>query len=246
MMPYRSDTIPVFAGPSLFKWVAAPPYEHYAPATAGDLLRLLERSPCTVVLIDGVFDTRRSVWHKEILVLMARGFRIIGAASMGALRAAELARFGMIGCGAIFAAYNSDRITADDEVAVCHAPVALGAAPLSVSQVEVRAALVAAVGAGMITIDAARALRQQSAAMHFRDRTWATLAATDGTVGAAGFASWAKAGAPCLKTADAHAALALALALAPDPPRPGPEPPHTGFLVAVAAAVGVGAQLATR
>ena len=141
---YRGDTIPVFAGPSLAGWVAAPPFSRHAPAAAGDMLRLLDGPPCTVVLIDGVFDSQRSVWHKEILLLMARGFRVVGAASMGALRAAELAPFGMIGHGAIFRAYASDRITADDEVAVSHAPPAVGGAALSVAQVDVRAAIVAA------------------------------------------------------------------------------------------------------
>jgi hypothetical protein len=244
MTRYRSDTIPVFAGPSLAGWVAAPPFDRRAPAAAGDMLRLLNGAPCTVVLVDGVFDTQCSVWHKEILLLMARGFRVIGAASMGALRAAELAPFGMIGHGAIFAAYRSERLTADDEVAVTHAPAALGAAPLSVAQVDVRAALVAAVRAGIISVDAARALREASAAIHFRDRDWPALAAIEAGCGAAGFTAWARTSAPSLKTADAHGALALALALAPQPPRATPEPPHTCFLVIAAVAAGVSDRLA--
>ena len=209
------------------------------------MLRLLRGPPCTVVLIDGVFGAQRAVWHKEILLLMARGFRVIGAASMGALRAAELAPFGMIGCGAVFAAYASGRITADDEVAVTHAPAAFGAAPLTIAQVDVRAALVAAVRCGVIGVPAARALRRASAMVHFRDRNWDALAVIEGHVGAAGFATWARVSVPSLKTADARAALALARALAPQPPTARPEPPHTCFLTLAAAAAGVGAQLAT-
>lgn len=244
MTPYRSDRIPVFAGPSLAGWVASAPFERLAPAAAGDMLRLLQAPPCTVVLIDGLFDAQRAVWHKEILLLMARGFRVIGAASMGALRAAELAQFGMIGCGAIFAAYHSDRITADDEVAVTHAPAALGGAPLSIAQVDVRAALVAAVRAGVIGVAAARALRRASAAVHFRDRSWDALVAIEAGAGAAGFSAWARTAVPSLKAADARAALALALALAPQSPKPRPEPPHTCFLAIAAAAAGVSAHLA--
>ncbi len=240
---YRGDTIPVFAGPSLAGWVAAPPFSRHAPAAAGDMLRLLDGPPCTVVLIDGVFDSQRSVWHKEILLLMARGFRVVGAASMGALRAAELAPFGMIGHGAIFRAYASDRITADDEVAVSHAPPAVGGAALSVAQVDVRAAIVAAVRCRVIGIGAARALRRASAAVHFRDRDWATLAMIETGCGAAGFSDWARSSAPSLKRADAKAALALAMALAPQPPQRRPEPPHTRFLAIAANAAGVGAQL---
>ena len=244
MTGYRAERIAVFAGPSLAGWVAVPPFDRLPPAAACDMLRLLHGPPCTVVLIDGVFDAQRAVWHKEILLLMARGFRVIGAASMGALRAAELAPFGMIGCGAIFAAYESGRITADDEVAVTHAPAAYGAAPLSIAQVDVRAAIVAAVRAGIVDIDTARVLRAASAAIHFRDRTWAAIAAAEADCGATGFAAWARASVPGLKTADAHAALVLALALAPQPPQLAPEPPHTCFLASAAAAAGVSAHLA--
>ena len=254
MMPYDADRIAVFAGPSLAGWTATPPFDRLPPAAAGDMLRLLLAPPCTVVLVDGVFDAQRAVWHKEILLLMARGFRVIGAASMGALRAAELAPFGMIGCGAVFAAYDSGRITADDEVAVIHAPTVFGAAPLSVAQVDVRAALVVAVRAGIIGVAAARALRRASAAVHFRDRNWDALAGIEAAIeatievgaGAAGFAAWARTSAPSLKAADARAALALALALAPQPPPARAEPPHTCFLALAAAAAGVSAQLATR
>jgi len=142
-LPYRPDRIPVFMGPSLSGWQPAPPFEPLPPAGAGDMLRLLAGPPCTTVLIDGVFAMRPAVWHKEILLLLARGFRVIGAASMGALRAAELAPFGMIGVGAIFTAYARGRLTGDDEVAVTHAPVVLGSRPLSLAQVDVRATLVA-------------------------------------------------------------------------------------------------------
>lgn len=241
MTGYRADRIVVFAGPSLAGWVAQPPFERLPPAAAGDMLRLLLGPPCTVVLVDGVFDAQRAVWHKEILLLMARGFRVIGAASMGALRAAELAPFGMIGCGAVFAAYASGRITGDDEVAVTHAPAAFGAAPLSIAQVDVRAALVSAVRAGVIGAGTARELRAASAAVHFRDRDWDRLAETSAAVD---FVGWARISAPSLKAADARAALTLASALAPQPPAARPEPPHTCFLELAAAAAGVRAQLA--
>jgi hypothetical protein len=43
---------------------------------------------------------------------------LIGAASLGALRAVELERFGMIGIGMVFELYKNRIIDADDEVAV--------------------------------------------------------------------------------------------------------------------------------
>ncbi|MEV7304560.1 TfuA-like protein [Streptomyces clavifer] len=53
---------------------------------------------------------------------MGRGVHVIGAASIGALRAAELAPYGMLGVGSVYAAYHRGDITADDEVAVGQAP----------------------------------------------------------------------------------------------------------------------------
>src|SRR6185369_4259068 len=62
----------------------------------------------------------RSVWHKEILWALSRGVRVYGAASMGALRAAELSVFGMVGVGEVFRAFASGELEDDDEVAVVH------------------------------------------------------------------------------------------------------------------------------
>jgi hypothetical protein len=58
-----------------------------------------------VIIIDGLFYHTAPVRHKEILILLAQGVTVIGAASMGALRAAELHPYGMTGVGSIFDAY---------------------------------------------------------------------------------------------------------------------------------------------
>ena len=68
-------------------------------------------------IIDGYFENIPSVWHKEILWAMSQGIHVFGSASMGALRAAELAPFGMEGVGAIFEAYRDGWLEDDDEVA---------------------------------------------------------------------------------------------------------------------------------
>ena len=56
-----------------------------------------------ILIVDGEFGQSLSVWHKEILHALHRGIRVVGASSMGALRAAELDRFGMEGVGEIYA-----------------------------------------------------------------------------------------------------------------------------------------------
>ncbi len=69
---------------------------------------------------------------------------------MGALRAAELAPFGMEGVGAVFAAYRDGTLEDDDEVAVIHASAEHAFRPLSIALVNMRATLANAERAGVI------------------------------------------------------------------------------------------------
>lgn len=179
--------IPVFAGPSLtaddrrragFDW--------RPPAAAGDLIALLDEPPPSLCLIDGYFDRCAAPWHKEILLLMAAGTRVLGAASMGALRAAELERFGMTGIGAIFRAYREGRLTGDDEVALVHAPERLRWTPLSVPMVEVRATLVRACREGLVDPPTARRIRDAVHAIHFDSRDWPAMEQRCEATGVAG------------------------------------------------------------
>ena len=114
----------VFLGPSLPAEQATRLLDatYLPPIPQGDLLRLLDRKPRYVGIIDGYFETVPAVWHKEILLAMSSGVHVFGAASMGALRAAELHSFGMVGFGEIFQWYRDGKIIADDEVAVRCAP----------------------------------------------------------------------------------------------------------------------------
>ncbi len=168
-----SERVILFAGPSLWgSTVPLPPgIDPRPPACCGDMLRAATERPAAIGLIDGMFESGPSVWHKEILAVMASGVPVLGAASLGALRAAELAAFGMFGVGAIHAAYRDGLIARDDAVMVSHAPAALGYRPLTVALVDVADAL------GLIdTADKARMLHIASR-MNFRDRTWLALRA---------------------------------------------------------------------
>ncbi len=77
------------------------------PAGQGDVLNtFLCYNPKQIILIDGEFRQRLAVWVKELVYIMSCGCRFIGAASMGALRAGELWRYGAIGVGRIFESYR--------------------------------------------------------------------------------------------------------------------------------------------
>ena len=166
-----------FAGPSVpaAARLEFPDVEWRSPAEAGDLLGLERETTIRVCLIDGYFDHRPAVRHKEILLLLSEGVSVYGAASIGALRAAEMAAFGMIGIGAIYQAYASGRIVGDDEVALVHAPAEWDWRPLSVPLVDVRATLCRALRERAVEAESARALIGAARALHYIDRTWDEL-----------------------------------------------------------------------
>lgn len=126
----------LFAGPSIHGLKIDHGIEVRPPAACGDLSALLADPPETVGLIDGIFRTCRTVWHKEILSLLAAGVRVIGGASLGAMRASELDRFGMEGVGRIYRAYREGTLLRDDAVLFLHAPAELSYAPLTMALVD--------------------------------------------------------------------------------------------------------------
>jgi hypothetical protein len=145
-------TICIFTGPTLRE---AEVREHLdaivlPPAAQGDVYLAALSKPTAIGIIDGYFERVPSVAHKEILWAMSNGVHVVGAASMGALRAAELSLFGMEGVGAVYGAYARGELDADDEVAVAHASREEGYRPLSEAMVNVRATLEAAETLGVI------------------------------------------------------------------------------------------------
>ena len=223
-------TVIVFAGPSL---PAAAIRERLdavvlPPAGVGDVARAVRRGPRAIALIDGMFERVLPVWHKEILWAMAGGVHVFGAASMGALRAAELHAFGMQGVGRIFEAYLSGELEADDEVAVLHGPADLGFVAVTEALVNVRATLRRAEGEGLLTPDAAAALLALARELHYRERTWAVLLqrASDAGLGPAAdrLRAWLPDGRVDQKRDDALELVAkLGEFLAGDPPPLQPE-----------------------
>ena len=231
--------IHVFAGPSLPPPArpSDPRLVWRPPARAGDMLVLEAQPGDRVVLIDGLFDTSPAVRHKELLILLARGVAVIGAASMGALRAAELAEFGMIGVGDVFTAFASGRLIGDDEVALLHGPERLGWAPMTEPLVNVRATLIRAVRARALAPADARRLRALAAGIFYQHRTWAAVLETAASEGLGGealarFERWLPGGRVDLKARDAQRAVAFALT-ADLPTVQRPPPPATHFTAAL-------------
>jgi hypothetical protein len=215
-----------FLGPSLPAPDARsrhPDVEVQPPAVRGDVYRAARTGPDVIVLVDGLFESAPSVWHKEILWALDAGIRVIGASSMGALRAAECAAFGMEPIGEIAWAFVRGERTKDSDVALAHGTADEGWAPRSEPLVNVEATLQAAEAQGVISTREAATLGAAAARQFYAGRTWPSVVAgatppiNPGT--AAALRAWLVDGRIDQKRADALAALAAAHAAAP-PPRP--------------------------
>jgi hypothetical protein len=141
----------VFLGPTLPSSLVPVAIDIYGPATLGSIYKAAEAGYARIGLVDGLFGNVPSVWHKEILFALSRGVQVYGAASMGALRAAELYQFGMVGVGRVYWMYRLGILVDDDEVAVIHGPAGSGSGALSEAMVNIRVTLHRMRKAGVIS-----------------------------------------------------------------------------------------------
>ncbi|MBB5868816.1 hypothetical protein F4553_002195 [Allocatelliglobosispora scoriae] len=179
-------TIHIFLGPTLSLTKAKellPDALFLPPVSQGDVLRSAARRPAAIGIVDGRFQDVPAVWHKEILWAMSRGVAVYGSASMGALRAAELADFGMRGVGTIFEAYRSGAINDDDEVAVAHADAADGYRAANEAMVNIRPTLALATRDGVVGDATATALVGLAKQAYYPTRGYPQLLAAGAEAG---------------------------------------------------------------
>ncbi len=170
-------TVHVFVGPTLHQDEVRATLDGarvFGPVAFGDVYRSAKSRPQAIAIIDGYFERVPAVWHKEILWAMSEGVHVFGASSLGALRAAELADFGMQGIGAIFEGFRSGSLEDDDEVTIAHAAPEEGFVPLSEAMVNVRATVVAAVKAGVIAQATGDVLLTVTKNRFYAERSFAT------------------------------------------------------------------------
>lgn len=168
----------IFLGPTLPLGEARSILEaiYLPPARQSDFLTAaVNHRPDVIGLIDGVFLHSLSVWHKEILYALRTGIRVYGSSSMGALRAAETAQFGMIGVGEVYRQYASGELMDDDEVALAHASPEQNYLKVSEAMVNVRATFAAAQTAGLIDDAQLRRLNEIAKAMYFPERAFPAI-----------------------------------------------------------------------
>ena len=163
----------VFLGPSCDLATAQsvlPGAEYRSPAARGDIAAAAADGARVIGLIDGVFLQDCAVGHREVLGVLRSGVVVVGASSMGALRAAELDSLGMIGIGEVYHRFRDGELESDDEVALVYDPESGYA--LSEPLVNMRSTLDAAVAAGAVTAEVAEAVLLAARSRYFPERTW--------------------------------------------------------------------------
>jgi hypothetical protein len=192
--------------PKLFKGCELRP-----PARQGDVFRALAEGFQAIALVDGVFEAVPSVWHHELLCALDAGVAVFGAASMGALRAAELADHGMVGVGEIFEWVREGRIVDDSEVALLHAGPEHRYQAFTVPLVNVRHAARRAVQRKALRAAEGETLVRVAEDIFYQERDWGRLlnafASRAGAKARAGLEALRKAEDLDLKADDARACL---------------------------------------
>jgi hypothetical protein len=170
------DKVLIYAGPSLDSNTIAeqlgdcdvllkPPVKH------GDFASdVLEFEPTHILILDGLFHHSLSLWHKEVIwALQIPGVKgIYGASSMGALRAADLADYGVIGCGKIFNWFYEGIISDESEVACVYGE---DYKELTIPLVNVRGALLQDIEGGIVALYEADYIFSRARAIHWTERT---------------------------------------------------------------------------
>jgi hypothetical protein len=169
----------VFAGPSLYGVQYNPgDVVIRGPAQMGDLERAVADGSTAIGIIDGHYQQVGAVWHKEILFALAQGVAVYGAASMGALRAAECEAFGMIPIGEIALSYCTGERCDDADVALTNGPAELGFPPLTEPMVDVEATAARLASLNLVSAQTAAMIVDAARALFFADRTLEAIFAT--------------------------------------------------------------------
>jgi hypothetical protein len=159
----------VFVGPSLAgtQWPGPATVVQAPPIKRGDLAAVDEYD--VIVILDGEFGQSDSVSPKEILAVLERGKTVIGAASMGALRASELDRSGMIGVGWVYDYFRRQAVRRDADVALAYS--AFDFTPMTVPMVDVEYWMERSFAAGLIGRPERSRILRAARKIFFAERT---------------------------------------------------------------------------
>ena len=163
-----------FVGPSISPTEAerlCPGLDLRPPVRRDDLYREREKGAWGFLIIDGVFMQEDAVSPREVVDVLEDGALVVGASSMGALRAADCWPAGARGVGLIYRLYRRGVLGSDEEVAVAVSTDGSEAA-VSVPLVNVRYAVSRAVRRRLLDRSTARQIVDAAARIYYPERTW--------------------------------------------------------------------------
>ncbi len=147
------------------------------PAAQGDIARAVLDGASVIGLVDGRYEDVAAPWHKEILWALSNGVTMLGAGSLGALRAAECAAYGMIGLGEIHARYMTGEFHDDADVAQIHGPAEMDHLPLGEALVNIEATLRRMAGLGLIDRGFQAGAMRAARSIFFKELSFEAVAA---------------------------------------------------------------------
>ncbi|MEM7394218.1 MAG: TfuA-like protein, partial [Verrucomicrobiota bacterium] len=164
----RTESSLVFSGGSLAgtKAPADDSEVWVEPAEQGDMVAAVMDGFETLLIIDGYFYTRFPCTTFEVMLALEQGINVFGSSSMGALRAVELDRFGMIGVGFVFDYLKARPIKPYHVVAQTYDDLDR---PISTPLIEILFFLRSAVEEGLLFEDEFEAARDAADRIHFTE-----------------------------------------------------------------------------
>jgi hypothetical protein len=150
---------------------ACPGLDVRPPVRRDDLYRAREQGAWGFLVIDGVFMQEDALSPREVVDVLEDGAFVLGAASLGALRAADCWPAGARGVGLIYRLYRRGVLESDEDVAVAVSTDGSDAA-VSLPLVNVRYAMARAVRQRRLDRPTARQVVSAAASIHYPERTW--------------------------------------------------------------------------
>ncbi|OLF11293.1 TfuA-like protein [Actinophytocola xanthii] len=180
-------TVHVFAGPSLSgsPVLGLAGVCHHPPIAHGDLYRLRPGPQDVVLVVDGLYQHTAPIRHKELVAAHAAGTTLVGAASIGALRAADLVGHGMTGMGTVFGWYRDGRLVSEADVALMHGDADVDYRAFTHALVSLVSVTDRLVAAGRLAEPDSAAVLAVAESVHFGLRTAAALLAAAENAGQA-------------------------------------------------------------
>ena len=168
----------IYLGPSLpleeAKYISSSDKKReivYAPPIRrGDIPKAISEGFDIIGIIDGVFYRESAVSPRELMEVLKSGVKIYGSSSMGALRASELDRYGMIGVGKIYQWYRNEILNSDDEVALSFDSEEF--IPISEPLVNIRETIKKATNENIISPEESEILFKSAKSLYFPERRW--------------------------------------------------------------------------